>query len=157
MTFHFMVIFVLFCFPWILFIRTIMVWSEQKGVKLLRAMKAEGVFVTNKRGSQERGVVWQNVASVLFADSLTVNARGRKRPVPSTCKKWREKVRRQENESGGGDEQLTEVEILLEELVEIENESEKKAEQEGDGHKKAVAEEKKKATELRERESTGEV
>ena len=152
MTFHFMVIFVLFCFPWILFIRTIMVWSEQKGVKLLRAMKAEGVFVTNKRGSQERGVVWQNVASVLFADSLTVNARGRKRPVPSTCKKWREKVRRQENESGGGDEQLTEVEILLEELVEIENESEKKAEQEGDGHKKAVAEEKKKATELRERE-----
>ena len=86
MTFHFMVIFVLFCFPWILFIRTIMVWSEQKGVKLLRAMKAEGVFVTNKRGSQERGVVRQNVASVLFADSLTVNARGRKRPVPSTCK-----------------------------------------------------------------------
>ena len=66
-------------------------------------------------------------------------------------------MRRQENESGGGDEQLTEVEILLEELVEMENKSEKKAEQEGDGHKKAVAEEKKKATELRERESTGKV
>ena len=48
-------------------------------------------------------------------------------------------MRRQENESGGRDEQLTEVEILLEELVEMENESEKKAEQEGDGHKKAVA------------------
>ena len=60
-------------------------------------------------------------------------------------------MRRQENESGGRDEQLTEVEILLEELVEMENESEKKAEQEGDGHKKAVVEEKKKATELRER------
>ena len=60
-------------------------------------------------------------------------------------------MRRQENESGGGDEQLTEVEILLEELVDMENESEKKDEQEGDGHKKAVAEKKKKATELRER------
>ena len=38
-------------------------------------MTAEGVFVTNKRGSRERGVVWQNVASALFAESLTVNAR----------------------------------------------------------------------------------
>ena len=129
-----------------------MVWSEQKDVKLLRAMTAEGVFVTNKRGSRERGVVRQNVAIALFAESLTVNARAVRDQYQVLAKKWREKVRRQENESGGGDEQLTEVEILLEELVEIENESEKKAEQEGDGHKKAVAEEKKKATELRERE-----
>ena len=146
-----MVIFVLFCFPWILFIRTIMVWSEQKDVKLLRAMTAEGVFVTNKRGSRERSVVRQNVASALFAESLTVNARAVRDQYQVLTKNWREKVRRQENESGGGDEQLTEVEILLEELVEMENESEKKAEQEGDGHKKAVAEETKKATELRER------
>ena len=115
-------------------------------------MTAEGVFVTNKRGSRERGVVWQNVASALFAESLTVNARAVRDQYQVLAKKWREKVRRQENESGGRDEQLTEVEILLEELVEMENESEKKAEQEGDGHKKAVAEEKKKATELRERE-----
>ena len=129
-----------------------MVWSEQKYVKLLRAMTAEGVFATNKRGSRERGVVWQNVASALFAESLTVNARAVRDQYQVLAKKWREKVRRQENESGGRDEQLTEVEILLEELVEMENESEKKAEQEGDGHKKAVAEEKKKATELRERE-----
>ena len=113
-------------------------------------MTAEGVFVTNKRGSQERGVVWQNVASALFAESLTVNARAVRDQYQVLAKKWREKVRRQQNESGGRDEQLTEVE-----LVEMENESEKKAEQEGDGHKKAVAEEKKKATELR--ESTGEV
>ena len=115
-------------------------------------MTAEGVFVTNKRGSRETGVVWQNVASALFAESLTVNARAVRDQYQVLAKKWREKVRRQENESGGRDEQLTEVEILLEELVEMENESEKKAEQEGDGHKKAVAEEKKKATELRERE-----
>ena len=115
-------------------------------------MTAEGVFVTNKRGSRERGVVWQNVASALFAESLTVNARAVRDQYQVLAKKWREKVRRQKNESGGRDEQLTEVEILLEELVEMENESEKKAEQEGDGHKKAVAEEKKKATELRERE-----
>ena len=114
-------------------------------------MTAEGVFVTNKRGSRERGVAWQNVASALFAESLTVNARAVRDQYQVLAKKWREKVRRQENESGGRDEQLIEVEILLEELVEIENESEKKAEQEGDGHKKAVAEEKKKATELRER------
>lgn len=114
-------------------------------------MTAEGVFVTNKRGSRERGVVWQNVASALFAESLTVNARAVRDQYQVLAKKWREKVRRQENESGGRDEQLTEVEILLEELVEMENESEKKAEQEGDGHKKAVVEEKKKATELRER------
>ena len=115
-------------------------------------MTAEGVFVTNKRGSRERSVVWQNVASALFAESLTVNARAVRDQYQVLAKKWREKVRRQENESGGRDEQLTEVEILLEELVEMENESEKKAEQEGNGHKKAVAEEKKKATELRERE-----
>ena len=115
-------------------------------------MTAEGVFVTNKRGSRERGVAWQNVASALFAESLTVNARAVRDQYQVLAKKWREKVRRQENESGGRDEQLIEVEILLEELVEMENESEKKAEQEGDGHKKAVAEEKKKATELRERE-----
>lgn len=128
-----------------------MVWSEQKDVKLLRAMTAEGVFVTNKRVSRERGVVWQNAASALFAESLTVNARAVRDRYQVLAKKWREKVRRQENESGGGDEQLTEVEILVEELVEMENESEKKSEQVDDGHKKAVTEEKKRATELRDR------
>ena len=127
-----------------------MVWSEQKDVNLLRAMTAEGLFVNNKRGRRERGVLWQNVASALVAESLKVNARAIKDRYQVLAKKWRDKVRRQEIESAGGDEQLTEVEILLEELVEMENESEKNAQQKDDGLKKSVAV--KKATEMRERE-----
>ena len=127
-----------------------MVWTDDKDIKLLRAVAAEGVFRNNKSGSRERGALWQNVASALVAESLSVTVRSVRDRYNILAKKWRAKIRREEKESGGGDEQLTEVEILVEELVEMETEAEKIAEQK-DEAKKAVATEKKKATEMRER------
>ena len=46
-------------------IRSIMVWTKEKNVKLLRAVAAEGVFINRKAGSRERGALWQAVASSL--------------------------------------------------------------------------------------------
>ena len=66
-------------------------------------------------------------------------------------KKWREKVSKQEKESGGGDEHQTELEALLEELVELEQESEKAADTQDQAKKTAAEQDEKKANEMRER------
>lgn len=104
-----------------------MVWSEPKDLKLLQAIGAEGVFVGNKAGSRERGQLWQKVATALVDMSLPVTARSVKDRYNNLAKKWREKVSKEEKESGGGDEHQTELEALLEELVELEKEAEKAA------------------------------
>ena len=106
-----------------------MVWTDEKDIKLLRAVAGEGVFRNNKAGSRERGALWQNVASALVAESLSVTVRSVRDRYNILAKKWRAKIRREEKESGGGDEQLTDGEILVEELVEMETEAEKIAEQ----------------------------
>ena len=38
-------------------IRSIMVWTEEKDVKLLRALAAEGVFINSRAGSGERSIM----------------------------------------------------------------------------------------------------
>ena len=82
------------------FIRSIMVWTEEKDVKLLRAVAAEGVFINSRAGSRERGELWQVVASSLVAQRMPVISR-------SVAKKWRVKVRQEERESGGGDKEMS--------------------------------------------------
>ena len=122
-------------------IRSIMVWTQEKDVKLLRAVAAEGVFINSRAGSRERGASWQVVASSLVAEGMPVISRSVRDRFNILAKKWRVKVRQEERESGGGDK---------EELVELEMESEKTKEQK-DEAKKLVEEEKKKAIEMRER------
>ena len=114
-------------------IRSIMVWTQEKDVKLLRAVAAEGVFINSRAGSRERGALWQVVASSLVAEGMPVISRSVRDRFNILAKKWRVKVRQEERESGGGDK---------EELVELEMESEKKKEQKEEA-KKLVEEEKK--------------
>lgn len=85
-------------------------------------MAAEGVFVNNKAGSRERGAV----ASDLVAEGMPVISRSVRDRYNILAKKWQLRVREEESESGGGDEEMTEVEKLLEEWVVMERESEMK-------------------------------
>lgn len=85
-------------------------------------MAAEGVFVNNKVGSRERGAV----ASDLVAEGMPVISRSVRDRYNILAKKWQLRVREEESESGGGDEEMTEVEKLLEEWVVMERESEMK-------------------------------
>lgn len=128
-----------------------MVWTASKDLSLLRAIAAEGIFVSTKAGSRERGSAWLNVASALEAECHNVTARSVRDRYNILARKWKVKVGAEEKESGGGDKHMTEVEVLLEELVELESESEKVAEQQDEAKKAAAAKEKKQATEMRER------
>ena len=121
-----------------------MVWTESKDLSLLRTIAAEGIFVNTKAGSRERGAAWLNVASALVAESPTVTARSVRDRYHILAKKWKAKV-------GGGEKDMTEVEVLLEELVDLESESEKVAEQQNETKKATAAKEKKQATEMRQR------
>ncbi|KAK2546700.1 hypothetical protein P5673_033686 [Acropora cervicornis] len=109
--------------------KSIVVWTESKDLSLLRTIAAEGIFVNTKAGSRER-----------VRDRYHILA-----------KKWKAKVAAEEKESGGGEKDMTEVEVLLEELVDLESESEKVAEQQNEAKKAAAAKEKKQATEMRQR------
>ena len=126
-------------------IRSIMVWTEEKDVKLLRAVAAEGVFINSRAGSRERGALWQVVASSLMAEGMPVISRSVRDRFNILAKKWRIKVRQEERESGGGDKEMSEAE----KLVELEMES--KTKEQNDEAKKLVEGEKKKAIEMRER------
>ena len=53
-------------------IRFIMVWTEEKDVKLLRAVAAEGVFINSRARSREKGELWQVAASSLLAERMPV-------------------------------------------------------------------------------------
>ena len=127
-------------------IRSIMVWNEEKDVKLLRAVAAEGVFINSRAGCREKGELWQVAASSLVVERMPVISRSVRDRFNILAKKWRIKVRQEERESGGGDKEMSEAE----KLVELEMESEKTKEQ-NDEAKKLVEGEKKKAIEMRER------
>nr|XP_058952838.1 uncharacterized protein LOC131780239 [Pocillopora verrucosa] len=121
-----------------------MVWNEEKDVKLLRAVAAEGVFINSRAGSREKGELWQVAASSLVVERMPVISRSVRDRFNILAKKWRIKVRQEERESGGGDKEMSEAE----KLVELEMESEKTKEQ-NDEAKKLVEGEKKKAIEMR--------
>ena len=131
-------------------IRSIMVCTEEKDVKLLRAVAAEGVFMNSRAGSRERGALRQVVAFSLVAEGMPFISRSVRDRFDILTKKWRVKVRQEERESGDGDKEITEAEKLVEELVELEMESDKTKEQK-DEAKKLVEGEKKKTIEMRER------
>ena len=97
-----------------------MVWTEEKDVKLLRAVAAEGVFINRKAGSREKGALRQAVASSLVAEGMPVISRLVRDRFNILAKEWRVKVRQEERESGAGDEETSEAEKLVEELVELE-------------------------------------
>ena len=79
-------------------IRSIMVWTEEKDVKLLRAVAAEGVFINSRAGSREKGELWQVAASSLVAERMPVISRSVRDRFNILAKKWRIKVRQEERE-----------------------------------------------------------
>ncbi|KAL9976794.1 hypothetical protein ACROYT_G014128 [Oculina patagonica] len=125
-------------------------WTDAKDFKLLQAIGAEGVFVGNRVGSREIGQLWQRVATSFVHMTLPVAARSVRDGYNILAKKWREKVSKEEKESGGGDEHQTELEALLEKLVELERGAEKAADTQEQAKKSAAEQDKKRANEMRE-------
>ena len=127
-----------------------MVWTEQKDMIMLTTIAAEGVFHW-KLGSRERGKAWQAVAVSLNANttqSFCVLARSIRNRFNILDKKVKSKLSKELKESGGGDEEQSE---LVEELVTLGEESDKRADDQSEAKKEAMANEKKQAIEMRER------
>ena len=130
-----------------------MVWTEQKDIIMLTTIAAEGVFHW-KLGSRERGKAWQAVAVSLNANttqSFCVLARSIRDRFNILAKKVKSTLSKELKESGGGDEEQSELERLVEELVTLGEESDKRADDQSEAKKETMANEKKQAIEMRER------
>ena len=128
-----------------------MVWSQARDLAMLKEVAAEGVFV-QRMGTGERGTAWQNVAKLLnVIDGFNVTPRAIRDRYNNLAKKLMAKLAREVRESGGGDDGMSEVEKLLEDLMEVSEESERKCEELSDARKQAAENEKKLALEMRDR------
>ena len=127
-----------------------MVWSEARDLAMLKEVAAEGVFV-QRMGTRDWGTAWQNVAKLLnVVDGFNVTPRAI-RDRYNLAKKLKAKLAREVRESGGGDDGMSEVEKLLEDLMEVSEESGRKCEDLSDAKKQAAENEKKLALEMRDR------
>ena len=128
------------------------VWTEQKDVLMLKEVAAEGTL-QHKLKSRERGAGWLAVANKLKPSMLAVDITSRsvRDRFGMLARKHKVKMANEENETGGGGEELTEKEILLEELIDICEETEKKVDEENEAKKKSNEREKAQAIEMRER------
>ena len=139
-------------FPCLLISRQNMTWNESRDLMMLRMIAAEGVF-SHKFGSRERGKAWQLVADELNGyPNFTVSARSLRDRYSILSKKLKMKNAREQKESGGGgDQEPTETEVILEELAEIAECTEKQFEEESEKKKELNEQDKVKATEMRDR------
>ena len=128
------------------------VWTEQRDVLMLKEVAAEGVL-QHKLKTRERGSGWLAVANKLKANIPAVDITGRsiRDHFGMLARKHRINMAKQEKETGGGGEELTEKEKLLEELMEICEETEKRVEEENEVKKQSVEREKAQALEIRDR------
>ena len=94
---------------------------------MLKEVAAEGTL-QHKLKSRERGAGWLAVANKLKPSMLAVDITSRsvRDRFGMLARKHKVKMANEENETGGGGEELTEKEILLEELIDICEETEKK-------------------------------
>jgi hypothetical protein len=102
-----------------------MVWSKQKDLALLKEVTAEGVFI-HKQRSREQGMQGQKVAdnmSVMGQDIIT--SRAVRDHYKMISKKYRARMAREERATGEGGAELTEDEMLLEELIYVEDETDR--------------------------------
>ena len=119
---------------------------------MLKEVAAEGVL-QHKLKTRERGSGWLAVANKLKPNISAVDITGQsiRDHFGMLARKHRVKMAKQENETGGRGEELTEKEKLLEELIEICEENEKRLEEENEVKKQSVRREKAQALEMRDR------
>ena len=111
---------------------------------MLTTIAAKGVFHW-KLGSRERGKAWQAVAVSLNANttqSFCILAKSIWDRFNILAKRVKSKFSK---ESGGGDEEQSELERLVEEFVTLGEESDKRADDQSEAKKEAMANEKKQA------------
>ena len=140
------------------FPRSSMTWTEEKDLMMLREMAAEGVM-HHKPKSGDRGSSWQKVADNLNPlPQFEINTRSVRDRFNILAKKHKVKMAKEERSTGGGGEELSELENLLEELIEIGEETDQKVEEEAVTRKNVIEEDREKALEMRKRamESMGE-
>ena len=130
--------------------RSAMNWTEKKDILLLKEMGGQGIF-HYKAGSRERGAVWQVIASNLncHKDLFEVTARGVRDRFTLPSRRHKSKTSREIKGSGTGGEELTEYEILIEDMIALSEESDKKAESEAENAKANANADRQKALEIR--------
>ena len=102
-----------------LYFRTAMEWTEKHDVRLCREVLVVEPFKL-KKGSVEKGKLWSNIADSLNASKelrFKVNQRGVREKFMLLQTKYRQKNRADEQSSGTSAE-ITELDVLLEEIGE---------------------------------------
>ena len=135
-----------------------MVCSQDMGKIMLQEMAAEGVLY-HKLKSRSREISWQRVVDkVNVLPNFDANVKSIRDRFRLLAKKHKDKIGKGERSTGGGGVDLSEVEILLEELIEIEDDTNQRAEEDHKAKKNNEDEDRAKALEMRKRamESKGE-
>jgi repressor of nif and glnA expression len=101
-----------------------MVWSKQKDLALLKEVTAEGVFI-HKQRSREQGMQGQKVADNMSVMGQDITTRAVRDHYKKKKKKYRARMAREERATGEGGAELTEDEMLLEELIYVEDETDR--------------------------------
>lgn len=125
-----------------------MTWTDKEDVLLLREIAAEGVF-SHKYLSRERGSSWQKVAENLNActegNFNFLSSRSVRDHYTTLLKKYKAKKSKELRESGGGGDEPSEVDCLLEDLSSMAEDTERDKQQKKDG----ISKEKKMAEDIR--------
>ena len=114
-----------------LFDRSTMSWTENKDTFLMRD-GCPGNF-SGPAGSRDRGNIWQTIAQNLNCHRGLFQAwtsRGVRDRFTLTSRRLKAKNAQELKGTGGGGEQQTEYELLLEEMIQPSDESDKKKEAE---------------------------
>ena len=131
-----------------------MSWTEEKDVLLMREMAAQGIFQF-KSGSRERGTVWQAIAKNLNGHKdlfHSVTSRGVRDRFTLILRRYKAKNAEELKSTGeGSEDELSEYDLLLEELTHLSEESDKKANAEAESAKEKISAEKELALDIRKR------
>ena len=128
-----------------------MSWMEEKDVLLMREMAAQGIFQF-KSGSRERSTVWQAIAKNLNGHKdlfHSVTSRGVRDRFTPILRRY--KAKNAEELKSTGEDELSEYDLLLEELTHLSEESDKKANAEDESAKEKISAEKELALDIRKR------
>ena len=120
----------------------------------MREMAAQGIFQF-KSGSRERDTVWQAIAKNLNGHKdlfHSVTSRGVRDRFTLILRRYKAKNAEELKSTGeGSEDELSEYDLLLEELTHLSEESDKKANAEAESAKEKISAEKELALDIRKR------
>nr|XP_047132903.1 uncharacterized protein LOC124811426 [Hydra vulgaris] len=128
--------------------RTCMQWNIEKDIMMMREVAALGVLI-QKPGSKERGQLWQQVSDSLNKNGFYVTSRGVRDRLSNIMKKHRAQANKEKKLSGEGGKEITEYDILVEELIEVSDDTDAQKDEKSQEKKNAVDEDRVKAIDIR--------